>query len=284
MENLTQEKAKLMKVAFVLIIIVCAFFAVKIIAEVKGLQFIGGGIPASSVISFDGKGEVSAKPDLATISFSIIDNEKDVKTAQDKVTAKESAAISFLAASGIDKKDIKTEAYNSYPKYDYQNSICPPVPMMMIKTTDVSGGSAASPYYCPPGKQVLTGYEVSENISVKVRDLAKAGDIIKGLGGIGISNISGPNFSIENEEGLKAEARKMAIDEAKKKAEVLVRDLGVHLVRIVNFSENGNNPMYYAVEMMAKDSIASSQVAPSPELPTGENKITSNVSITYEIR
>jgi uncharacterized protein YggE len=76
----------------------------------------------------------------------------------------------------------------------------------------------------------------------------------------------------------------MAIDEAKEKAKVLSKDLGVSLVRIVNFSENGNIPMMYGKGMMATDSVASAPVAPSPELPTGENKITSNVTITYEIR
>lgn len=282
MENLTQEKSRLIKVLFVLAVIVCVYFTVKVMAEVKGLQFIGGGAPASNVISFEGKGEVSAKPDLATISFTITDNQKDMKAAQDKVTAKESAAIAFLTGAGIEKKDIKTEGYNSYPKYDYQNSVCAPVPM--------GAGSSeiaiapASPYYCPPGRQVLTGYEVSENISVKIRDLTKAGDIIKGLGDIKVSNIIGPNFSIENEDALKAQARKMAIDEAKEKAKLLSRDLGVRLVRIVNFSENGNNPFMYAEAMMAKDSVSNAGAAPAPELPTGENKIVSNVSITYEIR
>lgn len=282
MENLTQEKSKLIKVLFVLAVIVCAYFAVKVIAEVKGLQFIGGGAPASNVISFEGRGEVSGKPDLATISFTITDNQKDMKSAQDKVTAKEAAAITFLTESGIDKKDIKTEGYNSYPRYDYQNSICPPIP-----ARDSMPEIAIAPaptYYCPPGKQVLTGYEVSENVSVKIRDLTKAGDIVKGLGGLGVSNISGPNFSIENEDALKAQARKMAIDEAKEKAKVLSRDLGVRLVRIVNFSENGNNPFMYAEAMMAKDSVSNAGAAPAPELPTGENKIVSNVSITYEIR
>ncbi len=137
---------------------------------------------------------------------------------------------------------------------------------------------------CVPTESKIIGYEVSEYISVKVRDLAKSGDIVKGLGDIGISEINGPNFSIENEDKLKEEARKMAIDEAKEKAKALARDLGVRLVRIVNFSENGNYPMpMYAEGMMAKDSVVSSSLR-SPELPTGENKIISNVIITYEIR
>ena len=63
----------------------------------------------------------------------------------------------------------------------------------------------------------------------------------------------------------------------------LSKDLGVHLIRIVSFSENGNYPMPLFAKGMMADSVTVSS-APAPELPTGENKITSNVTITYEIR
>lgn len=267
MEILNNEKSKLTKAGFVLLIILSLYFVTKTITEVKGYRFIGGGAPASNVISFDGKGEVSATPDLATISFTIIENATEMKNAQNKVTAKESAVLAFLDKSGIAKKDIKTEYYSSYPKYDYG--------------TPCYGGYGMP---CTQSEPKITGYTVSENVSVKVHDLTKAGDIVKGIGNVGVSDMSGPNFSIEKEDALKAQARKMAIEEAKKKAESLSRDLGVHLVRIVNFSENGNYPTYYGKEMMATADGMGGAPSPSPELPTGENKITSNVTITYEIR
>src|SRR3989338_3662210 len=119
MENLMKEKSKLMKTVFILAVLICIYIAVKIVSEVKSYNFIGGGAPATNIISFDGKGEVFATPDLATISFTIRDTQKELKNAQDKVTAKESAVLKFLDAQGIEKKDIKTENYSSYPKYDY---------------------------------------------------------------------------------------------------------------------------------------------------------------------
>jgi len=248
------------------LIILSLYFATKIITEIKSYKFIGGGAPASNTISFDGKGEISASPDLATISFTIREDATDMKNAQNKVTIKESAVLSFLDKSGIAKKDIKTENYSSYPKYDYG--------------TPCYGGIGLP---CRQDAPKIIGYEVSENVSVKIYDITNAGEIVKGIGAVGISDMNGPNFSIENENALKAQARKIAIDEAKAKAETLAKDLGVRLVRIVNFSENGNYPMYYAKGMMAADS-AGSAPSPSPELPAGENKITSNVTITYEIR
>jgi hypothetical protein len=271
MEILNNEKSNFIKALFALMIILSLYFLMKTISEIKNYNFIGGGATASNVISFDGTGEVSAAPDLATVNFTIREDATDVKNAQNKVTAKESVVLSFLEKSGIAQKDIKTESYNSYPKYEYQNAVCP-------QYTPVSG----SAIYCPSGKQVLIGYEVSEYISVKIHDLAKAGEIVKGIGAVEISEISGPDFSIENEDQLKEQARKIAIDDAKAKAKTLSADLGVRLVRIVSFSENGNYPIRYA----SKDMMVSATNAPTstPALPTGENKITSNVTITYEIR
>ena len=77
-------------------------------------------------------------------------------------------------------------------------------------------------YSCPPtpGKNVITGYTASESITVKVRNTDDVGKIMQGLGALGVSDLSGPNFSIDNEDSLKAEARKKAIDDAKSKAKV----------------------------------------------------------------
>ncbi len=118
---------------------------------------------------------------------------------------------------------------------------------------------------------------------MKIRAVDTANDIRTGLANIGIANISGPNFSIDDQDTLNAEARAKAIDDAKSKAQLLAHQLGVRLYRITSFSENGSGyPMMYA----AKDMMAGSTptAAPAPELPKGENKITSNVTITYEIR
>ncbi len=265
MDVFNNGNSKVAKALLVLLIILSVYFAVKAVAEVKSYRFIGGGTPSSNIISFDGKGEVFAAPDLATISLTIRETASTVKDAQAEVTKKETAVLDFLDKAGIEKKDIKTESYTSYPKY---NSVTPCYSYGMP---------------CKQNSPKIVGYETSEYISVKVRDLTKAGDILNGIGLAGVSEISGPDFSIENETNLREKARKMAIDEAKAKAESLAKDLGVHLIRIVGFSDDSNHPYYYAkAEMMNQD--ASGTLAPAPALPAGENKITSNVSISYEIR
>lgn len=188
--------------------------------------------------------------------------------AQKDVTSRVSATIDFLKKSGIEEKDIKTTNYNAYPKYEYQRAsaeIC------------ASGN-------CQPGKQVLVGYEVSETVSVKIRNTDDTGKIVAGLGKLSVSDISGPNFAIDDEDALKAEARKKAIDDAKTKADILAKELGVKLVRVVSFNENnGGYPIYYAKAAMGMGGAMETD-AVAPRIEKGENKISVDVNISYEIR
>jgi uncharacterized protein YggE len=105
------------------------------------------------------------------------------------------------------------------------------------------------------------------------------------LGDSEVANLNGPNFEIEDMEDLEREARKKAIDQAKKKAKELAKDLGVKLSRVINFSENGNDYGFKAlradVEMLG---LGGDEARPVPEISTGENKIYSKVNIIYEIR
>jgi uncharacterized protein len=278
MDNILKcEKAGLlMKALFILALILCLYFAIQTISEIKNYNTVPAGVTVNTM-SFDGEGDVSAVPNLATISFTIVGDAANMKDAQAKVTTKETAVLNFLSTSGIDKSDIKTEDYSSYPQYQYQNAVCPTPPQPIM-----GGATPNTAVYCPPSKQVLIGYETSENISVKVHDLTKAGDVVAGIGAVGVSNISGPNFSIENQDALQEQARKIAIANAEAKAKTLAADLGINLVRVVNFSENNGYPAMYPKAMGMN--LSSADSAPAPVLPTGENKITSNVTITYEIR
>lgn len=272
MEILQEQKIKLYRGLKIALIV---FLAVVVANALFGGRGYRGENKTPNTISFSGHGEVNAVPDIANIYFTITKDDKTVKDAQAGVAVIEKKALDLLKAKGVEDKDIKTLNASFYPKYEYRKSVCPLAPM----DASVSGVSAS--YYCPSGKQVLIGYTASENISVKIRNIDNVGDIMQGLGTTGVSDLNGPNFAIDKEDALKAEARKKAIDDAKQKAKVLAKDLGVRLVKITSFSESGNFPIMYATEMM-KDSVAE---APSPAIiPKGENTISSDVTITYEIR
>lgn len=211
-------------------------------------------------ITVSGKGEVTAKPDIATVSFSVMEENLDVSKATDAVNTKIGMIINNLKSNGVDEKDIKTTDYSIYPRYDYVTA-------------------QAYPYN---GKQVLAGYDITQSISLKIRDLKKAGKIITDLGGFNVTNMGGLNFTNDKYDDLVRQARDSAIADARAQAEKLAKALGVRLGKITGYSEGGNYP--YPVMYDRAMSVGASSAKTEAVLPTGENKITSSVSVTYEIK
>ncbi len=263
----TQEMGNIYKWAWIVLIVLAVFLGVQTIGALKDL---GETNPSYNTISVSGEGETLAVPDIASFTFTVSADAKTVASAQEDVTKKMNAVLAELEKQGIDEKDIKTTDYSVYPRYSYPQVNC-------------------SPYSCPSGRQVLDGYTASHNVSVKVRKTDDAGKILGLVGERGATNLSGINFTIDDPEKLTQEARTEAIENAREKAKILSRNLGVKLVRVVSYSDNfDGGVMPYAREGMAygmgaKD-VAVAQSAPAPQLPTGENKIRVIVNVTYEIR
>jgi uncharacterized protein YggE len=267
MEILTENRKGLYKALVTLVIILSLYFAVKLLSEVRSYNMMGSS--GSNVITLSGHGEVQAVPDIASINFSLESNEATQASASEKVNIKTKNVLDFLKSAGVVDKDIKTENYSSYPKYSnpepcpvyYQGGMMPP---------------------CRQGESKIIGYTVSESVTVKIRKVDDVSKVVDGINKIGVTNMSGPNFTIDDENALKAQARKVAIDDAKAKAKSLAQDLGVRLGRVSSFSESGGGyPIMYSKAMMA-DSVAGGTTP--PQLPKGENTISSDVTISYEIR
>ncbi len=244
------------------VILLAVFLAMQTLSLAKEYRFIGGGVPATNTITVSGTGEVFAVPDIATFSFSVVERGETVKVAQDIATEKTNKFIAFLKNGGVDEKDIKTTLYNVSPRYEYSQR-----------------GVRSFP---PRGERVLVGFEVRQTITIKVRDTKKAGELLSGAGEYGISEASGLQFTIDDEDALMAEARKSAIDDASAKGRQLANDLGVKLVRVVSFGESGAGPFSRGFAERASGDFATFSAV--PEIPVGENKVVSRVSITYEIR
>jgi uncharacterized protein YggE len=260
------QKNKLFKAVFAVFVLLAVFLGAEALNAIKGYSYIGRGTYAANVVTVTGTGEVLAVPDTGTFSFSVVEEGKTVGIAQDKASKKINAIIDAVKKMNVAEKDIKTTGYNSYPKYDYYAS------------------NVCANGYCPPGKQVLSGYEVSQTITLKIRDTAKSGDVLTTVGELGATNISNLDFVIDNKDAVQAEARDRAIADAKAKSKVLSKSLGVKLTKIVNFYESGNGPIYYGMSAMESKGMGGDMMPTvAPQVPTGENKITSNVTITYEV-
>ncbi|MDP1624778.1 MAG: SIMPL domain-containing protein [bacterium] len=254
--------ARVRNVAVLLGALLIVFFAVKVVGEAKGLSYIGKGEYPTNTIVVTGKGEVIATPDIANFSFTVSEEGSNVAVAQKKATDKMNAILAYIEDQGVDKKDIKTSSYSIYPRYEWRNA-----------TMYVSG------------TQYLAAYVVSQSVEVKVRDLEKAGTLLSGIGEYGATNVSGLNFTVDAQDELTRDARADAIKDAREQAKVLADSLGVRLGRIVSFNESSP---YYPYPMYARDAVygmgGMEQSAKAPSLPAGENKIISNVTITYEIK
>jgi uncharacterized protein YggE len=256
------------RVARIAAVAVLALLALFLLVKTWDTAFGRGINDPYNTITVEGTGRAAMVPDTARITFTVTESAVNVADAQEAATEKTDAALAALDGQGIDERDVKTLSYNVSPKYEYSQRecyagmICPPV--------------TSSPR--------IVGYDVSQTIQVKVRETGKAGEVLAMLGTLGVQNVNGPEFVVDDETAVQGEAREEAIAEARTKAKNLAKDLGVHLGDIVSFSEGPTGPMYgYGKGGMMMD--ASMAVpASAPTLPTGENETEITVMITYEIR
>ncbi len=258
----TEETQKVLKWVWIVLVVLAIFLAVQALGALKDLRGIN---PAYNSISVTGEGEAVSIPDIATFSFTVSADAKTVSDAQKQVTEKMDVILAELKSLGIEEKDIKTTDYSIWPKYTYEPVIC-------FST------------FCPPSRQVPDGYTVNHNISVKIRKTQDAGKALVLVGDKGATGLSGISFTVDDPDKMLDEARAKAITEAKNKAKMLSKELGVRLVRVVSFYDNtGGGPIPYYAEGMGGDIVKTSTL-PVPTIPIGENKVTISVTVTYEIR
>ena len=222
------------------------------------LMFNLGESDEQNTISVNGFSEVTAKPDVAQITLTVITEDIELGIASNQNNERINAIISFLKESGVEDKDIKTSLYNINPRYEYLNDY---------------------------NKRYLASYEVEQSLTVKIRNLDSVGDIVAGATERGSNDISSLQFIIDDDELLKAQAREQAIANAKENAEKLGKELGVSLTEMVSFYENSYVPTYSdnAYKLMGGAMTELSSIS-SPSIQTGENSITSNVTIVYKIK
>lgn len=242
------------KVGFVLLIvltILAGLYAINVYREGKLI-----GTSTDNTITVNGAGKVQAVPNISNITFTIRESGKDVKEAQDIVSKKIDNVLKDVKTL-IEEKDIKTDNYSSYPKYSYPTN------------------EAAK----------IEGYETTQSVTLKIRNTENVSKILNMISSAKINEVSGPSFTIDDDKVYKDEARSKAISDAKSQAEKLAKELGVDLGRIISFSENTNNnyptPYLMTAKVMDTNLVSAESV---PNIPAGENEISSNVTITFEIK
>lgn len=217
-----------------------------------------------STITVSAEGKSVVKPDLAIINFSVVTqgvNPQNIQKTNDEKMAK---AIAYLKQVGVDEKDIKTLSYNLDPQYNY--SWC---------------NSGDSSIYCPPQ---LSGYMLTQQVELKLRDLTKVGEVVGNLPDNGINQISSISFTVDNDDLPKMEARKQAIEKAMAQAVAMAKAAGIKLARIINISEDSLYvPVAYR-DLSAKAAGLGAGVSESSPIQTGSQEITIDISLIYEIK
>lgn len=228
-------------------------------AEVKALR------GPKFEVAFSGEGKISAKPDVVKFTATILSEGKLLSDVQSDNTKRFNAVVDYLKKSGLGDKDTKTAGYNIYPQYSY------PRPCRVFPCLEDE-------------KPQIVGYQIQNALEITVRDTAKIGDILSGTVDAGANEVSNLQFTIDKPDELKAEARKIAIDDARAKAARLAKNLGKRLGRITAFNESGSvpPPIYFKAEALAGG--GGPVPAPAPNIQAGENDLTVNVSVTYELK
>lgn len=233
---------------------------VLVFAIILGLRFIPT-IPLSSTVtqkqadfSVSGTGKITAIPDIATISLGIQISKPTVKSAKDEVNRITNQAVDTLKKLGLAEKDIKTENYSIYPEYDYS-----------------------------AGRSRISGYRVSSNLEVTVRDLEKVNDVIDQTANLGINTLGNISLKVNDDQlkKLQQQAREEAVKEAKTKAENLAQAAGMKLGRIINVSESepySPRPVFLAADAKTM------QAGESTDIQVGSTDISLTVILTYETR
>lgn len=208
-------------------------------------------------ISVSGQGIVQGSPDVATISLGVSSLANTVAEARTQAATSLNAMIDSMKANGIEEKDIQTTQLNIQPEYDY---------------TD--------------GRQLLTGFRVTNTVNAKLRDIDRTGEVVDEAVEAGGDNttINGIGFSIDDPDELKNQARQEAVADARARAETLAQASGVTLGDPVTINETSlAQPMYYSGAEIATDRAAG---APVPETPieAGELDVIVDVGITWAIK
>ena len=212
--------------------------------------------------SVTGSGTVYAKADIASLTIGLkTETKKTAAEATKESTDKMNKIVAEVKKLSVEDKDIKTTDYRLNPVYNW---------------TEKDG-------------QKLIGYEVLQNVTLKIRNLEKIGDIISKTTETGANQVGNINFTIDDEYELKNQARALAIEKAKEKAEMIAKESGIKLGKITGVFEN---TVSYAPMMLdytnakMERSVASNQAgdAAGPVIEAGQNEVKVEVTLTYEVK
>jgi len=208
------------------------------------------------VITVSGMGKTTVKPDVADVSLGVQNQRESAKAARDDAAQTMNAILAALKSLGMADDDIKTSMLSISPVYDYNSS---------------------SPR--------ITGYQVTNVVSVHVRDLNKVADVIDDSVAAGATTVNGVAFDVADRASAENQARDAAVKDARAHADALASAAGVTITGVASISETAASypfPYYGVAADAAKGGAPGSPSVPTPIQP-GTQDITINVTVSYTI-
>jgi len=204
---------------------------------------------AANTVTASGAGTAQAAPDTAEMSFGVTTLSANAKTALEDASKAAEQIAAAVKKQGVAEEDIQTQDVSVYPQ-----------------TVDQDG------------KQVITGYQASLSVSVKVRDIAKLGEVISAANAAGANSINGPSFTVADPAPARAEAIDEAVADARKGAEAMAEAAGKSVGDVLSMSSSdaGVVPMAYAVS----DAGGAARDVP---IEPGQLDISANVVVVFEL-
>jgi uncharacterized protein YggE len=211
------------------------------------------GVPAETLLTVAATGESTRKPDMATISAGVMVQSPDARTAMQQNAERMSRVVAELKRAGIAGRDIQTAQISLDPQFRYRENELPE----------------------------LVAYRATNTVSVKLRDLKKAGDVIDALVKEGANQISGPQFALDDADAAENEARMDAMKAARARADLYAKAAGMRVKRIVSITEGAAPQPPYPMPVMRMEAAAKADS--STEVAVGELTTTANLTVVFEL-
>ena len=201
-----------------------------------------------------GSATIQSSPDLATLRVGIQSFNKNVEKAVNDNNTKIESIILNLGNKGLTEKDMETNQFNISPQREYRNNN-------------------------PP---IVVGYNVSNILTVKIRNLESLGEIMQVAVGSGANTINGLSFSIEDPNPLRQKARGLAMEDALSRAEILADASGVEVGKPISIQE-----LSYGGPVVKSENLAGAEFAMDARIPIqtpSEVGIQINLQVRFEIK
>lgn len=215
--------------------------------------------PRIATMSLQGTATIKAAPDMATVTTGVTSIAETARAALDANNAAMAKLLDLIKSSGVADKDMQTSDFSIEPQYVYSDD------------TDENG------YRRPPK---VVGYQVSNSLTVNLRDLDNLGTVLDQMVSAGSNTIGGIGFAVTDSSTLVNDARRAAMKDAIAKADLYAEVGGICLDRIVSISENGG---YDPLPKMLRSMDMVAEAAPSVPVAGGEVGYSMTVSVEWEL-